>query len=206
MKRRHILQIATTSLLLTACDGGSPSRSGGVPVPGPGQWVAFGGNEPVINNSSFAFPGPSGVAGYFYTKPPLALKHGQTVTLTYNVDGNSPVWQQSPHNPQDINPPTMHLFLWRSGDDLTCNGPMASYRFFAVIAPLKLGDNQTLTITLDPSLWTNCYGKHDAAGFIGALNNAMGIGFTFGGQYFAGHGIYVQSGSATFTVKGLSIQ
>ena len=44
---------------------------------------------------------------------------------------------------------------------------------------------------LDPSVWTNCYGEHDTSGFAGALENAMGIGFTFGGQNFFGHGVYL---------------
>jgi len=44
---------------------------------------------------------------------------------------------------------------------------------------------------LDPSVWTNCYGEHDTSGFAGAIENAMGIGFTFGGQSFFGHGVYL---------------
>ena len=80
----------------------------------------------------------------------------------------------------DVPPATMHLFLWRSGDDLSCNGVMASYRFWAPAGvTLKLGDSQALTSVLDP--------------FAGTLENAMGIGFTFGGQKFFGHGIYLTS-------------
>jgi hypothetical protein len=97
--------------------------------------------------------------------------------------------------------------LWRGGDDLSCNGVMASYRFWAPSGvTLKLGDNQSLTSVLDPSVWTNCYGQHDTSGFAGALENAMGIGFTFGGQKFFGHGVYVSGGNVTFKVNSFTVR
>jgi hypothetical protein len=70
---------------------------------------------------------------------------------------------------------------------------------------LKLGDNQTLTSVLDPSICT-CYGEHDTNGFAEALENAMGIGITFGGQNFFGHGVYLTSGSATFKVNSYTVR
>jgi hypothetical protein len=159
----------------------------------------------MISNGAFTFPGPSGVAGYFYTKPPATIARGQTVTLVYSIDGNTPVWGVS--DPTDMPPATMHLFLWRRGDDLSCNDTMASYRFWAPSGvTLKLGDSQTLTSVLDPSVWTNCYGEHDTSGFAGALENAMGIGFTVGGQNFFGHGIFLSSGTATFKVNSFTVR
>jgi hypothetical protein len=185
--------------------GGAGSFSPTLPIPGAGQWVDFGRNEPTISSGAFTFPGPSGVAGYFYTKPPATIARGQTVTLVYSVDGSIPVWEVSDTN--DVPPATMHLFLWRSGDDLSCNGAMASYRFWAPAGvTLKLGDSQMLTSVLDPSLWANCYGEHDTGGFDGALENAMGIGFTFGGQNFFGHGVYLSRGSATFKVNSYTVR
>jgi hypothetical protein len=58
---------------------------------------------------------------------------------------------------------------------------------------------------LDPSVWTNCYGQHDTSGFAGALENAMGIGFTFGGQKFFGHGVYLSRGSAVFKMNSYTV-
>jgi hypothetical protein len=184
---------------------GAGSSSLTIPIPGAGQWVDFGRNEPPISSGAFTFPGPSGVAGYFYTKPPATIAQGQTVTLVYSIDGSTPEWGVS--DPTDVPPATMRLFLWRSGDDLSCNGVMASYRFWAPSGvTLKLGDNQTLTSVLDPSVWTNCYGQPDTSGFAGALENAMGIGFTFGGQNSAGHGVYLSRGSATFKVNSYTVR
>jgi hypothetical protein len=59
---------------------------------------------------------------------------------------------------------------------------------------------------LDPSVWTNCYGEHDPSGFAGALENAMGVGFTFGGQNLFGHGVYLSRGSATFKVNSYTVR
>jgi hypothetical protein len=184
-------------------EAGSSSLT--IPIPDAGQWIDFGRNKPTISGGAFTFPGPSGVAGYFYTRPPATIGPGQTVTLVYSIDGSTPEW--GVRDPTDLPPATMRLFLWRSGDDLSCNGVMASYRFWAPSGvTLKLGDNQTLTSVLDPSVWTNCYGQHDTSGFAGALENAMGIGFTFGGQYFAGHGVYLSRGSATFKVNSYTVR
>jgi hypothetical protein len=194
-------------VLISACliFGGAGSSSSTIPIPSAGQWVDFGRSEPTISSGAFAFPGRGGVAGYFYTKPPASIALGQTVTLVYSIDGSTPVWGVS--DPTDVPPATLHLFLWRSGDDLSCNGVMASYRFWAPSGvTLKLGDSQTLTSVLDPSVWTNCYGQHDASGFAGALENAMGIGLTFGGQNFFGHGVYLSSGSATFKVNSYTVR
>jgi hypothetical protein len=184
-------------------DGASSSPST-IPIPDAGQWVDFGRNEPTIGNGAFTFPGPSGVAGYFYTKPPATIARDQTVTLVYSIDGSNPEWGVS--DPSDVPPASVHLFLWRRGDDLSCNGVMASYRFWAPSGvTLKLGDSQTLTSVLDPSVWTNCYGQHDTSGFAGALENAMGIGFTFGGQKFFGHGVYLSRGSAMFKMNSYTV-
>ena len=194
-------------VLVTACSifGAKGGSSSAIPVPGAGQWVDFGRNEPTISGGTFTFPGPSGVAGYFYTKPPATIARDQTVTLMYTIDGSNPVWHVS--DPTDVPPATMHLFLWRSGDDLSCNGVMASYRFWAPAGvTLELGDSQTLTSVLDPSVWTNCYGQHDTSGFVEALENAMGIGFTLGGQKFFGHGVYLSGGNATFKVNSYTVR
>jgi len=194
-------------VLIWVCSifGEAGASSSTIPIPAAGQWVDFGRNEPAISSGAFTFPGPSGVAGYFYTKPPATIAPGQTVTLVYSIDGSTPEWGVS--DPADVPPATMHLFLWRSGDDLSCNGVMASYRFWAPSGvTLKLGDNQTLTSVLDPSVWTNCYGEHDTSGFAGALANAVGIGFTFGGKNFFGHGVYLTSGSATFKVNSYTVR
>ena len=95
-----------------------------VPTPAVGQWVDFGSTEPKINGNQFTFPtDTSATAGYFYTKPVGAVAPSMTVTLNYTVTGSSD-FEQTPQSGQanDVNPATITLFLWRQGNDLSCNG------------------------------------------------------------------------------------
>ena len=89
-------------VLMSACSifSGAGSSSLAIPIPTAGQWVDFGRNEPTIRSGAFTFPGPSGVAGYFYTKPPATIAQGQTVTLVYSINGSAPEWGVS--DPTDV--------------------------------------------------------------------------------------------------------
>jgi hypothetical protein len=178
-----------------------------IPTPAVGQWVDFGRTEPRINGNQFTFPtDTSATAGYFYTKPVGAVAPNMTVTLNYTVTGSSD-FQQTPQSgqPSDVNPATISLFIWRQGDDLSCNGAFASYRMWAAKRNLVIGANQVIGAPLISNNWTNCYGQHGPTGFLGTLQNLLGIGFTFGGQNFNGHGVYNPRGAGfiieDFTVK-----
>jgi hypothetical protein len=48
--------------------------------------------------------------------------------------------------------------------------------------------------------WSNVYGQRDQAALSAALANVGWVGFTCGGQYFAGHGVALSSGSAKFVL------
>jgi hypothetical protein len=207
-RRKHHWFLLGFLATLFAIGLGSCSNS--TPTPSVGQWVGFGGNEPTVTNGSFAFPGPGHIAGYFYTQLSSVPQIGQTLTLNYSVTADNPVWVQQPasggNSETDINPPTLHLFLWRKGDDLSCAGAFNWYRQFSARTPLVVGDNQVISMKLDPTLWYGCYGPGDAAAFQGLLSNLLGAGFVFGGQWFAGHGVYLSSGSATFKINSFTVQ
>jgi hypothetical protein len=200
--------LGPVALLLAAFGVQFCSSGGSSNPPSVGQWVSDSGIK--VTNGSFAFPGHGSYAGYFYTQLSSVPKIGQTLTLNYSVTANNPVWAQLPasggNSQTDINPPTMHLFLWRSGDTMTCAGEYNWYRQFAARTPLIVGDNQVISVKLDPTLWYGCYGVGSTAAFQGLLSNLFGAGFTFGGQYFAGHGIYLSSGSATFKINSFKVQ
>ena len=82
-----IVPYLSLMVLVSACSifGGADRLSSAIPIPGAGQWVDFGRNEPTISSGAFTFPGPSGVAGYFYTKPPASITQGQTVLTASTV-------------------------------------------------------------------------------------------------------------------------
>lgn len=229
MSKKLSLLMIGAALSLVGC--GVNSTQMAIPAPAVGQWVDFGGNEPVINQGaspSWNFPCCDGsvVAGYFYTNLGVVPKVGQTLTINFSVDGSNPVWVQAPasggNSETDINPPTLHVFLWRKNDKLSCvatnvtyapdghtvisrNGGYADYRLFAGRTPLVIGDNQTISVTLDAATFTNCWGSHPLA--IGdELNDLVGVGVTFGGQWFAGHAVYLSNGSATFKINSITVQ
>ncbi len=197
---------ALMALFLTACGGNSTPPTTSIPTPSIGQWVGFGGSEPTVNNDTIVFPGAGQVAGYFYTQLPSVPKVGQMMTLNYTVTANNPVWVQAQSSSPDINPPTLHLFMWRKGDDLSCAGAFNFYRLFAARTPLVAGANQTVSVKIDSTQWIGCFGAVDANSFQGTLSNLLGAGFVFGGQYFAGHGIYLSSGTASFKINSLTVQ
>lgn len=49
-------------------------------------------------------------------------------------------------------------------------------------------------------------GQHDAAAFSSALENIGWVGLTFGGQYFWGHGVALDNGSAKFILIDFRIE
>jgi hypothetical protein len=149
------------------------------------------------------------VRQYVYTKAP-ALAVGQTITLNYSVDGGATF------APADVNeqpPATVSLFFWRGGDNLSGQDEYVCYRWFCTQKVLlQLGDNQTLSCQVAGAEWVSVFGENGAnsaasqAGFAAALKYAAYAGTSFSGKFFAGHGVWTTSGSATFTIKSYTIQ
>lgn len=191
--------------LLAGCGGSGGSSGGscttnlctyaGLLAPTSG-WETYGtgtGYAGVLNNP-FTIPAKSSgkSINYVYTAPP-ALAVGKTITLNYSVDGTATF---GPADPSDVAPATIALFIWENGDTGGETG-----RYWCATRPnLVLGDNQTLSCVIN-STWTDVDGKAATPG-----PNAFAVGFTFGGQYFAGHGVWATSGSATFKVNSYTVQ
>jgi hypothetical protein len=55
----------------------------------------------------------------------------------------------------------------------------------------------TLEVSLQVANWSNVAGGQDAARFASALSNISHLGITFGADCFYGHGVWMQSGTAT---------
>lgn len=208
---------------LAGCSNGSNGSGYNIPTPGVGQWADFGGAEPAATGNPPVINLPccngSEIVGYYYTKLPAAPTAGQTLTLNYSFDVVNPVYVQAPasggNTVTDTNPPTIHLFLWENGDNLSCaatqsingkpyNGGYADYRLFGGRTNLVPGDNQTLSVPIDSAHFTGCWGA-PPLDIQTQLSNLLGAGVTFGGQSFAGHGVYLSSGSAKFTINSFSV-
>lgn len=191
------------SLLLAACNsgGGSSSVSDQVPISG---WTQFYGYYVGIDaTGSFNFPNSTGSVHYIVE--PHAATLGQTVTLKFQISGSG-TWGIS-DAPSEGPPPTLHLFLWERGDDGTGQGVMETYREWCGRIDITSPGTYTATCVLNASNWTGVFGQTpSAANFQQLLNNLYGVGFTFGGQYFAGHGVYSDTGSFHFALISYTIQ
>lgn len=151
---------------------------------------------------SFSIPNLPGHVNYIET-PFNATEVLHNVTITFKVESDAP--QYFVMDSTDHLPATVHLFFEQRGDDLRePNG-----RWWATWSKYDFGsqDNSTSTfvIPLTPDQWSNVIGQRDATAFYAALANVGWIGITCGGQFFFGHGIAMEGGSAKFVMVDLSV-
>ena len=143
------------------------------------------------------------------TSGPLTAK---AVTVTFNVVGKSPVfdYHTAPNNTAVGGSITTQLLLEHSGDSALNT---INYRWFSVSKvsiPNADSFSQTLNIPLTPDQWVNVNGQLGSSSpeltkaFNDTLANIAAVGLVFGGGFFAGHGAYLNSGSATFVVTNFA--
>lgn len=121
-----------------------------------------------------------------------------SVTVVFEIQSSSP--QYFEYDPTDKLPPTCRLMIeQRENNRSDPNG-----RWWADADVYNIGseDGQILTfnVPFDPKLWGNVEGQFNAAAFQAALSNIGWIGVTFGGQFFAGHGVAMKGGTAKFVL------
>lgn len=153
---------------------------------------------------SFDFPSSETGGHVNYVETPFnATTALHNVTVTFLVEDNAAQYVVT--DTTDHLPATCRLLIEQQNDNLSNpNG-----RWWAQASMYDLGsqDNQILTISvpLTSDQWTNVEGQYDAQAFSQALENIGWVGVTFGGQYFAGHGVSVSSGSAKYILIDYSI-
>ena len=70
-------------------------------------------------------------------------------------------------------------------------------------------DSGTLTVNLDPALWSDWNGQSgttEPAGFADAVSNVKTIGLSFGGGCFFENGVGTVDGSGTFTLTDFTVR
>jgi hypothetical protein len=216
------LLAALLIIWLTLSGGGDSNPGSGpysIPVADVGQWLEFGtgtgAREPPITKAndgtwSFAFPAKANGSSvnYVYTKP-ASLAAGQTITLTFSVDGNA-IFGNA--DAKDTGTPSVRLFIWEAGDDLSGHDAFVYYRWWCSSgAVLRAGNNQTISCVVNPANWSSVFGESGAssaaaqAGFAQAVRNVAYVGFTFGGSFF-GHGVWATTGAARFAINDMSMK
>jgi hypothetical protein len=154
---------------------------------------------------SFDFPSSDGGGHVNYVETPFnATIPLHSVTVVFEVESKNP--QYVVVDPTDHLPATCRLMIEQQGDDLA--DPNGRWWANASIYNLGSQDNQIITfnIPFTPDIWSNVYGQKNAQAFANALSNIGWVGITFGGQYFAGHGVAISGGSAKFVLINYSIE
>ena len=104
-------------------------------------------------------------------------------------------------------PPCKAVFYFqRRGDDLTASKPY--HRWWSSQAlPLVTSYNGVMSVPLLPENWGSVFGVNGAAApaeFAAAMADVQGVGMTFSGKHFAGHGL-VASGAARIEVSAFNV-
>lgn len=218
------------ALLLASCGGSSNNNSPPVVVLPPISHppAVSNGSPWVVTESSAAVPvtytGGISSFDFLVCSNPLAcyisyveqpygpLVGKSSLTLSYSITGNAPVFDghTNTNNNGEPNIPHVLLILHQAGDNMSGVGPYAFYRWFSELdaQALTLGDHE-LTVPLTVDRWTPVFKstpEANAAGFATALANISEVGLGYGGGSFAAHGVAVTSGSATFTIKSFGAQ
>jgi len=153
---------------------------------------------------SFDFPSSLTGGHVNYLETPFnATTALHNVTITFRVDNSSA--QYVVIDKTDHLPATFRLLIERQNDNLS--DPNGRWWSQASMYDLGSHDNQTLTISvpLTSDQWTNVVGQQDAQAFAQTLADIGWVGLTFGGQYFAGHGVAISSGNAKFVLIDYSV-
>jgi hypothetical protein len=142
-----------------------------------------------------------------YHSPILA----KSVTITFSVAGDNPAFDfhTAPGNSCNT-PATMRLLLERSYDESLSQ---IMYRWWSnpISFVLARTGPMTLTVPLTPDQWSDVNGQLGSAssttvsGFKDTLADIGAVGMSFGGGCFSGHGVYLNSGSATFNVTAFTL-
>lgn len=160
-----------------------------------------------VSSWYFDFPSSDGV--HYIMVPYRASKPHKTLTITFKVTALS-------GNPQFISvekgcneAADFRPMLERQGDMLLASQDF--YRWWSSDKVKLVADGRihTLRVPLTPDRWGSVFGKNGTQApteFATSLQNLMGVGITFGGGCFAGHGVYVTGGKARFTLLNYQIQ
>lgn len=121
-------------------------------------------------------------------------------TIRITVLSGSPVFEWlSPTNNctgPACNPASARLMIWGPPGDLYSVGD----RWWADAAIPMMPGQYSLTVPLDDVHWTGVLGQSGAtsSGYMKSLKKVLSLCVTFGGGYFAGHGLDTVNGTAEF--------
>ncbi|PYR38992.1 MAG: hypothetical protein DMF89_27010 [Acidobacteria bacterium] len=225
------LAIAAVVAALSACSGSPSAASGNAGAPGNGTATPAAGSAGALSLQAaawstisdsprvalgndragqlvFDFPTRGGINYLYNTSPPNTIAGSVSVSLEIATTG--PVYFNFMTEPSNTcsTPSSVRPFFWSHE-----NGEGEFDRWWSnPIAYVLAAGSRTLSIPISPDRWSSVFGKMgnaDAAATVG-FNRATGsvsrLGLTFGGGCFFGHGVFVQGGTARFTLVAYQVQ
>jgi hypothetical protein len=158
---------------------------------------------------SFDFPRSPGSVNYVTKPETLAAGVAASATFTITTAGDPVFDYHTAANNTCDSPATVRLFLQRQGDNLSGAGQYEFYRWWANAGTVLKEGTFTVSVPLQPSLWTSVFGKKGDANpraFAAAIADLGNVGVTFGGGCFYGHGVRILNGRAVFTMNRFAVQ
>jgi hypothetical protein len=113
----------------------------------------------------------------------------QTANIKINVTITGDQNQIQHIDASDIQPCKLTLFISRPGQPDTST---AELRWWSDAHINFDNSSQTyeMTVPMDGNVWHSVYGEHNPSGFSSFIQGPVAVGFTLGGQFFDGHGVY----------------
>lgn len=160
---------------------------------------------PVNGVWAWKFPASPRLVGYCI-RSGTKLTGKTAIRFKFRIEGTATF---APKDTNEGPPCKVRLYFQRKDDNLSGAGKYEFYRWWGNAHVTQLAPGSfTVTAPLNPAEWGSVLGKNGVqAGsyWTQALANVGKMGFTFGGNSFAGHGVYTTSGSATFTLESYEV-
>lgn len=215
---KRIIAAMTAALLMVGV-----VSSGAIASSSTASWKVYTYNSSGQAYSSKQATTSTGASFAFTTAPNTALLTtagksltgdltGKTLTATFEITGNSPVFTYyGQATSQCSTPASVRLYFTGIGEkspgfysNYWWSNPVSS----AVLAVTPAGTTVTLTASLGTTAWSNWNGKSVSdvpAEFAAAVASVSSVGLSFGGGCFFSNGVGVSSGSAQFALTSYTV-
>lgn len=167
--------------------------------------------KPIADGLSEIFPPSTANIRFNYLVYPIHtdISRFSSITLTIRVEAieGTPVFiWKSPANNCTVGcmPASAHIMLWGPPGDLFSTHDRWWGDAFITMAP----GTASVTVSLDSAHWTGVNGQlatSDPA-FEATLHQLVALCITFGGGFFAGHGLFTTGGKAEFDLLGCELE
>lgn len=152
----------------------------------------------------FDFPiGRGANVNYLYTSCCDANLLHRRIDVAFSVEASAA--RYGLRDAGDALPATVHVFLQRQDDDLQ----RPDGRWWASASRVDLSsdglDVQRFAVPVEWQDWSNVFGQRDQRSFEAAAAHIGAVGFTFGGQFFFGHGVFLEGGASRFRLLEFSV-